>query len=266
MIPRASSAQAAFAVRVAGRGRPVIFIPGFACSGAVWDGTLARMGDDVEAHVLTIAGFAGQPPVASPTLGAVRDQIAQYIVDRDLDRPILVGHSLGGTIALWVAQIAPMLGGVVTIDGASFLPALSQPAITRAEAVAAAAQRAGRIAALSADELGGFIRDMFGHMFSDPQDLDRVVAHAAESDVATLAAFAAEGLPLDIRADLSKITTRVTLIAAAPGGADDQLRAAWHAQLEGVADARFVFVDARHFVMLDQPDEFHALLNAQLST
>ncbi|HZJ71843.1 MAG TPA: hypothetical protein VFF36_13000, partial [Planctomycetota bacterium] len=49
----------AFSARVTGRGRPVIFIPGLGCPGAVWDDTVDQLGDQIETHVLTLAGFAG---------------------------------------------------------------------------------------------------------------------------------------------------------------------------------------------------------------
>jgi N-formylmaleamate deformylase len=61
-----------FAARVSGHGRPIIFIPGIACSGHVWDATVAHLGDGVETHVLTLAGFAGRPPIEGDLLPQVR--------------------------------------------------------------------------------------------------------------------------------------------------------------------------------------------------
>src|SRR5690242_18056396 len=72
----------AFSVQVTGTGRPVVFIPGLTCSGEVWEGTLAHLAGNskIQAHVLTIAGFAGQPPIAMPPfLSKVRDDLAAYI-------------------------------------------------------------------------------------------------------------------------------------------------------------------------------------------
>ena len=258
-------APTAFAIETSGRGRPVIFIPGFACPGSVWDGTVAHLGDEVEAHVITLAGTAGEPPVRSPSLATVRDQIARYIADNELASPVVVGHSLGGTLALWLAATVPGLGGVIDVDGAALLPALSDPSITHEDAVAIARARSEQIAALAPDELGGFIRQMFGQMFATPEHLDRVAAEAAKSDVATLAAFFAEGYALDLRADVGRIEIPVTVVVTTPGGADDQVRAAWHAQIDPIDGAGIVFVDAKHFVMLDQPDMFFELLDRALA-
>src|SRR3569623_838556 len=80
----------AFSVKVSGAGRPVIFIPGLASPGSVWDGTLAHLGGKVQAHVLTLAGFAGVKPIDQPFLQQVHDQIAQYIAAPHLAHPIIV--------------------------------------------------------------------------------------------------------------------------------------------------------------------------------
>src|SRR5271165_2213258 len=58
-----NKSPAAFSVKVTGAGRPMILIPGLSCGGDVWDGTVAHFKDRYECHVLTLAGFAGQPAI-----------------------------------------------------------------------------------------------------------------------------------------------------------------------------------------------------------
>src|SRR5947207_644573 len=79
--PPATNAPAklSFAVETSGKGRPVILVPGYACSGAVWNGTVAHLRDHYQCHVLTLAGFAGQPRVEGPFLETVRKDLAAYI-------------------------------------------------------------------------------------------------------------------------------------------------------------------------------------------
>ncbi|HYZ74382.1 MAG TPA: hypothetical protein VE641_15000 [Chthoniobacterales bacterium] len=43
-----------FTVQVHGAGKPVIFIPGLACPGSVWDTTVAQISGAYECHVITI--------------------------------------------------------------------------------------------------------------------------------------------------------------------------------------------------------------------
>ena len=60
-----------FAVTVTGSGRPMVLIPGLACGGSVWDATVAHYKASYECHVVTLAGFAGQPAIEGQTLGKV---------------------------------------------------------------------------------------------------------------------------------------------------------------------------------------------------
>ncbi|MFZ0035104.1 MAG: alpha/beta hydrolase [Sedimentisphaerales bacterium] len=83
---------AAFTVKVTGSGRPMILIPGLGCGGNVWDGTVAHFKDRYECHVVTLAGFAGQPSIGGPFLEQVRSGLVEYIRQKKLERPVIVGH------------------------------------------------------------------------------------------------------------------------------------------------------------------------------
>ena len=102
----APAAEYPFAAKVTGTGKPMILIPGLCCSGEVWDGTVAHFKDRYECHVLTLAGFAGQP--AAKGEGSYSEMIAKgiakYARDKRLDKPAIVGHSLGGFIVFKLAD------------------------------------------------------------------------------------------------------------------------------------------------------------------
>ena len=85
----------------------MILIPGLQCSGAVWNEAVAHYSDEYQVHVLTIAGFAGEPAIPGLRLSTVRDDLIRYIRENKLDHPVIVGHSLGGFLALWIAATAP---------------------------------------------------------------------------------------------------------------------------------------------------------------
>ncbi len=134
-------AQDPFQVKVTGHGRPLILIPGLSSSGETWDTTVARYKDRFECHVLTLAGFAGVPRIPAPMLATVRDEIAAYIRKNKLDHPVVIGHSLGGTMALDLAARYPdLLGRIVIVDSYPFLMGAMDPKATLESARAMAGQ------------------------------------------------------------------------------------------------------------------------------
>jgi N-formylmaleamate deformylase len=130
------AAHPSFTVRVVGKGRPVLLIPGLTCPGAVWDETVARYQSRYQCHIISLAGFGGVAPAAtsSPTasfLPAVRDQLLAYIRSQQLDRPAIIGHSLGGFMGLWLSTTQPeTVGPLVMVDSLPFLAAVQNPSLT----------------------------------------------------------------------------------------------------------------------------------------
>jgi pimeloyl-ACP methyl ester carboxylesterase len=257
----------AFAVHVSGHGRPVIFIPGLASPGDVWDGTVAHLGDKVEAHVLTLAGFAGQPAISGPFLSTVRDQIVEYIRANHLAHPIVVGHSLGGVLALWLAETDPDVAAVVDIDGMPFLGASMKADITPDEIAAQAKGAHDQIAAMTPAQLGPMMRQFLATMVTKPADLDHLADAAGRSDVGTVANAFSELLSTDLRPQLAKISMPVLVIAAGDAAfPHDKLEQLWRVQVDAIPHVELHVVDgAKHFVMLDQPDAFYALVDAFLA-
>jgi len=257
----------AFSVKVTGAGRPIIFIPGLAGHGEVWDGTVAHLGGKAQAHVLTLAGFAGEKPIPPPFLSTVRDQIAAYIQANRLARPIVVGHSLGGAMSYWLAETIPELGGVIVVDGLPFFPAARNAGMTAAKAEPAAKQARDGLAALTGPQLTEAMRSFFAQMVTNEADLQKVVTRAGQSDPRTVGQAFYELFTTDLRPDLPKIKVPVLIIAAGAGPVPrDQLEAAWHAQVDAIPNQRLVFVEgAKHFVMLDQPEKFYALVDELLA-
>ena len=108
----------AFGVEVVGNGRPIIFIPGLGCPGEVWDETVAHLGDDYEcprAHALGVRRPRRRSRSRSrPRCAATSRATSARAASID---PIVVGHSMGGFIAYWLAAYHPeLVGPVIIVD------------------------------------------------------------------------------------------------------------------------------------------------------
>jgi len=241
-------APVAFGVRVSGHGRPVILIPGLGCPGAVWDSTVAHLGEQYETHVLTLAGFAGRPAIGEPLSAAVRRDLTRYIRSRRLREPILFGHSMGGFIAYWMASYHPELVGPVIIVDAG--PALSGD-LDEAKSIRA------RWRSASADEFSDGMRSAFTGMTRERRTLAPVLDEVVRSDRRAIGDAIYEMITTDLTDRVKDITAPV-LVVAADGIYQQRIRA----QIETIPDHEMIVVPrAKHFVMLDAPDEFFRLVD-----
>jgi pimeloyl-ACP methyl ester carboxylesterase len=269
-VPLGAQHVAAFQVERTGHGRAMILIPGLLSSGEVWRGTVERFRANHELHVLTLAGFAGAPPTsAEPFLASTRDAIIQYIRDQRLERPVLVGHSLGAFLALWIAATAPeLVGPVVAVDGVPYLAALGDTTMTPERARPQAESMRTIFAGLTSEALAAQTR------LAMTQQVKDTVWHAVgarwgvASDPRTAGRAVAEMLTTDIRREIASIESPVLLFMASDGLSSEQratMRSRYAAQLAAVPNARVVVAErARHFVMLDDPAFFQATVAAFL--
>lgn len=110
--------QYPFEVKVSGSGKQaLIFIPGFACSGDVWNETLEHYNKDYKCYTITLAGFAGTAPQAMPSLQACVTGIAAYIKDNKITQPVIIGHSMGGGMAMLLGAGYPgLISKIVVVD------------------------------------------------------------------------------------------------------------------------------------------------------
>lgn len=77
-----------FSVQRTGHGKQaVILIPGFACSGDVWDQTVDTLRHDYTCYVLTMPGFAGTAPEAKPSFANWTRQIVDFIRHENIENP-----------------------------------------------------------------------------------------------------------------------------------------------------------------------------------
>lgn len=125
----ATAQEYPFSITKSGTGKQtLLFIPGFASSGAVWNETVAALNKDYTCVVLTMPGFAGVAPEQNPTFENWKAQIVRYIKNEKIEKPIVIGHSMGGALALAIAADFPDLTRkIVIVDALPCLMALTNP-------------------------------------------------------------------------------------------------------------------------------------------
>ncbi|MGZ8979092.1 MAG: alpha/beta fold hydrolase, partial [Allosphingosinicella sp.] len=116
-----------FSVVVQGSGPDVILIPGLTGSREVWKGSVAEV-PGYRYHLVQVAGFANTPARGNArgnVVAPLAEEVARYIHSRGLRRPAIVGHSMGGAIALMIGARHPKVAGrVMVVD---MLPSPARP-------------------------------------------------------------------------------------------------------------------------------------------
>lgn len=252
-------------VEVVGTGRPVLMVPGLNSAGETWSETCAALQvDKVQCHIVTLPGFAGQPsaPDASKDawLDDMRDRLLAYADARKLRHAVVMGHSLGGFLALQMAIKQPeRFERVVIVDALSFLGAVRNPALKASDVKPMA--EAMRKQMLAQDEAGyraGVSANLKG-MARDPRRVETLTAWGNASDRNVTAQAMFEMMTIDLRDELARIRVPTLVLGAwaayAPYGSTKESTAAiykaQYARLEGV---RIEMSDAGyHFLMWDDP-------------
>ena len=110
-------------------GHAVILIPGLEGGPWVWRDSIAQLEKNHVVYAVTLAGFDGMPAPARRT--GLMDQadasLLALIGRQHIDKPVLVGHSLGGTLALRFAGEHPaLISGAVAVDGLPIFPGMDR--------------------------------------------------------------------------------------------------------------------------------------------
>ncbi|HEY0480672.1 MAG TPA: alpha/beta hydrolase [Kofleriaceae bacterium] len=257
-----------FAVHVTGHGPAMILIPGLASSSDVWTTTVAHEQARFTCHVLQLPGFAGRPAIPAPMLSTVREALAGYIRDHHLDHPVIVGHSLGGFVALDLARSHPdLVGRLVIVDSVPFLPALQSPTAT-AESMRAVADhiRTGIMSATDA-AYEQQERGVLATMITDPAQQEVALGWVMHSDRAAVTGALIEMMTTDLRPQLGAITAPTLVIETWTGwGAGrEPIERGYAQQYASLRGVKLVVADtAKHFVMLDDPAFLFAQMDAFL--
>ncbi len=264
-------------------GSPLILVPGLGSGAWVWDDTVAHLDDNHVVYTVTLAGFDGVPPPARKT--GLMDQadasLLRLIDEQHIDKPVLVGHSLGGTLAIrFATEHADRLAGVVAVDGMPIFPGTERMDATQRQA--AAARMGAQMAQATPEQ---FKAQQVGYMHGmgvlDAAAADRYGALQARSDPAATAQYMVEDFSLDLRPSLPKIS--VPLLEISPYNAPDFAAAAarsgqpliseqqktdyYRQLLAGTPHLTVTSISpSRHFVMLDQPQRFLQVVDDFLST
>jgi pimeloyl-ACP methyl ester carboxylesterase len=263
-----------FRVERYGSGSPaIVFVPGLACGSWVWSGAVTRFASKHAVYVVTLAGFDGLPAPATPTLDAADASLLSLLTSEKLDRPIIVGHSMGGHLALrFGTEHSNLVRGIVSVDGTPVFPTLAQA--TADERAKFGKDFAARIDEQTPAEYQAAQGQFIASMVTADSDAKIVVAQTAKSDQKAVAAYADELYAADLRPQLPKLTAPTLELAPVPtvpppyegpqaattsmADRETGYHAFYAGLFPGAPNLTIEMVpNSKHFIMIDQPQALY---------
>jgi len=275
MSSNAQTAAPSLSFQKTGQGPAMILIPGLYCSGDVWAETVARYKDRYTCYSLTLPGFGGQPPLHSDTLlSSFAEEIALFIRQNGLQKPILVGHSLGGWLALKVAVSHPdLVGGVICVSSAPFLPGLSMGNdVSLDSAKAIGAMIKGYMAHATPEQTRQSQKFTLATMMRDSTRIAQVTEMAVLSDPATQGEAMYELFSTDLRQEMNKVQCPILVLGdwvayKNYGATRENVLDKYQHQFTLAPHVTIAFSDtSKHFIMFDEPVWFYAQVDKFLPT
>jgi pimeloyl-ACP methyl ester carboxylesterase len=260
-------------VTIVGKGPDVVLIPGLSSSPDVWKATVAAM-PGYRYHLVRVAGFDGAAAggnASGPVLVPVAGEIARYIREAGLKSPAVVGHSMGGSLALLVAGRNPGLASkVMVVDMMPFLGAMFGGGNATPDSVApVAAQIRTGIASTTGAARKTQIEGTIASMVKTEAMRPATVAQSLASDPVVSGQGMYDLIVTDLRPELSKITVPLTVLWVLPQGApvtQPQMEDYYKMSYANAPQAVLKHIpDSYHFIMYDQPEVFRGELKTFLA-
>ncbi|MFI4965948.1 MAG: alpha/beta fold hydrolase [Caulobacterales bacterium] len=262
-----------FSDEIVGRGPDVVFIPGLASSRATWKATAERLRGHYRLHLLQVAGFAGEPSrgnASGDVLVPTAEAIDAYLVQQKLTPAVAVGHSLGGTTLLYLAEKHPEhLKKVLIVDALPFFGGMRDPKATVDSVRPMAAGMRDAMMANTGPVTAASLAPQMRAMSKDPATQHMVAEWGAVSDRTVVARAMYDDLTLDLRPGLAAIHTPIILLypdntpLGVPAGVMEKVYPAVYAPAASVKPT--LVANSQHFIMLDQPQAFADALDAFLA-
>lgn len=253
-----------------GRGSPVMLIPGLSSPREVWAGIAPELARTHRVILVQVNGFGGDAPgenLKPGLLDGVVVDLQSYLAREKLGRTDVIGHSMGGLVALMLAKAHPdSVRRLMIVDSLPWIGELFAPgAPVAALEPQARVMRDTMAAGYGKPANAGANAATAARLALKPASRTRIVAWMGNADPRVTAQAFYEDMTTDLRPAMAAIATPITLVYPGTGAPDDQGSVLYHRAYAPAPHVTYVPVaDSAHFVMLDQPAAFAAAVKAFL--
>ncbi len=265
LIALQAFSQSAISVAKSGEGNPIIFLPGFTSPGSVWDETIQQLEGNYETHVVSYAGFNGLEPIGTPWYAPIKKQLIEYIKTEKLRKVTIIGHSMGGNLAVdLAAELQDEISGLVLVESIPCMRELMMPGVP-ASSLQYNSPYNNQMLGMSEEEFKQMAQNMSQNMTNDAKKIALLTKWSVAADRETFVYGYTDLLKLDLRPTLSSISTE-TLILGSTFPNKETIRENYKKQYANLQNKHIFLADgSKHFIMFDQLDWMTEQINQYLS-
>lgn len=253
-----------FAAKKSGTGTAVLFLPGFTCPGEIWDETVNHLGSTYQYHQISYAGFNGIRPIELPWYGTIKEELKQYIESEKMENVIIVGHSMGGMLAMDLAAEMPeKVTKLVLVDALPCIRQVMMPHL-KAEDITFDNPYSQQMLKMDEEAFRQNATYMAQGMTNNADKTDDLIHWIMQADRETYTYGYTELLKLDQREKIANIKAE-TLILAADFPNRDVVNKNLEQQFEKLLKKETkIATSSKHFIMFDQKEWFFEQLDSFL--
>jgi len=261
----AMSQNKAIRVEVHGKGKPILFLPGFTTPGSIWKETVKNLTVTKETHLISYAGFNGIDPIEMPWYSSIKKELITYIKENNLQEIEIIGHSMGGTLAVDIAAALPnLVTKIILVDALPCMREVMMPNVP-ATSIQYESPYNNQMLKMDDAQFKGMANMMATNMTNNKEKIETVKKWILEADRKTYVYGYTDLLKLDLRNDLSKIKAKTLILGAPTYGT--VAKENMEKQYANLADKTIEMAPSgKHFIMFDESEWFYKKVNSFLTS
>ncbi len=245
---------------VLGNGNPILFLPGFTTPGSVWKDTYQHLTTESQAHFISYAGFNGIPPIKMPWYASIKKELLDYIQTNNLQNLLIIGHSMGGTLAADIAGDLPhRVNKIIFVDALPCMREFMMPGVAAASLHYKSPYN-NRILAMEEAAFQSLAKMMATGMTVNKEKLTQITNWILQADRTTYVYGYTDLMKTDVRPQLSNIQADALVLVAPTFGAIG--RENMEKQYANLPHKSVVLApNGKHFIMFDSKTWFYEQIN-----
>ncbi len=179
----------------------MVLIHGLGANSSIWDSISPYLMGTFKVWTFELSGHGDTQPTMNPTIESESKRLAEFLKQEDISYPTLVGHGMGGMIALQYTIDNPAdVHRLIMMDSAPMQLATMEQKKLVGQAIL--------------EDYDLFVASRYLNMSFEPDVTDRVLEMALRTDSATFVSLLMSSFDFDVTEDLGRLSVPLLVIGS----------------------------------------------------